>query len=45
MPFETEFLDKLAPPPDPQVKLTFPMPLFKAKISGQTLKLPGLDTL
>jgi hypothetical protein len=47
MPFNngTEFIDPKAPMPDPNVKQTFPMPLFKAKVSGQTLSLPALDKL
>jgi hypothetical protein len=46
MPFSGgEFIDPNAPMPNPDVKPVFPMPLFKAKVSGQTLNLPALDTL
>lgn len=47
MPFRDggEFIEQNAPPPAPDVKPTFPMPLFKAKVKGETLDLPALDAL
>ncbi len=47
MPFREggEFIDANAPQPNPDVKLTFPMPLFQAKVKGTTLDLPALDAL